>query len=68
VKLPTSVPPGAHLDKKLRGPLLGERLPVLRDEINTDFHKMFVTDFEVVQRGWFPAGLPAPIRKTIISL
>lgn len=39
----------------------------LFDVIVTDFHKLFVTDFEVVQRGWYPTGLPVPIRKTIIS-
>lgn len=38
----------------------------LFDQIATDFHKIFVTDFEVIQRGWFQAGV-TPVRKIIIS-
>lgn len=38
----------------------------LFDIINADFHKLFVTDFEVIQLGWAPPGAK-PTREIIMS-
>ncbi len=38
----------------------------LFDIIATDFHKLFVTDFDVIQKGWIPAD-SKPTREIIMS-